>query len=441
MPGFHNPSGGALSPVRLAAAGKVFERLARKDGVIGRLLGRENWKSMAGVDVKPIGDAQNPMPSWAPIEVYQDTAAAEGGDRIDIPVTGFLSGMPVGDAEVEGLEESIPIYMRHLYLTVGRKAVSKATSMQAQRTPQLLLNAINDSNSWLHDWYGKHQDGNYMHTLLTGYDVLATTYREMEGQSSFAEPFSHPNAYVPGHGAISYTNGRPGTAGFETTTKDALAGMIGDPTKKITLERVMYFQHLANNEWSIPQVMAGGRQWTIWLVDPWTLYDLKRDSDYIEYHKHANVKAENNPLFTAASAYVEGNLFFAIPGMFGVQVENDAIATCANSALSMPMYGPTAPYWISDDGRPVDDNEIKAAMIVGPGALYALYGRERMAFAEQTGDYGRRKGVALEWYKTCVRGDIFDPRNEKQNGANAFFRNYSSAVAWFNTSRPQNLSY
>ena len=138
MAGYAVTAGETLSPERLAQAGQRFDRLHRTIGKYA-VLTRESVSKWDGVEVKPIGDAKNPDFSGAIVETWTDTTAEMGGAKIDVPVFGHLSKPPVGDAEAEGLGEQVPIFFRHLLLTIMRKPIALMTKLNAQLLTQSLL--------------------------------------------------------------------------------------------------------------------------------------------------------------------------------------------------------------------------------------------------------------------------------------------------------------
>lgn len=419
--------GESLSPTKLVAAGQKFERLHRTKGKFVQLT-REAVSKWPGMEIDAVGDAKNPTPSGAIIEAYSDVAGAEGGTQCDMPVLGHLSKPPLGDTEAEGLGETIPMFVRHMYLTIFRKPIAQMTKLNAQKMSKTLLDAVNNYNSWLYDYWDRYWEGNIQHTLLTGYDVLLTNYREISGQESTLVPFSPPNFAVAGAGRVTYTeagSGRPGTAAYESTIKLKLNGIINDTTKGLTCDRVIRAQSDAL-ELGIPQWKTPYGEFTLWVIDARQHGQLRRDKEYKEDMRFAEERGKGNPIFHAASAMWEGNLFFVVQGGHGVQHSGEEVVSATNSTLGMPAYGPTN-FWISDDGTAarLDQNSIKLGHILGPQALFKLLGRSRFEFHEQKADFDRRKEWVLEAYCNLVRGDVFDERNEFNYGANAFLLNQS----------------
>ena len=167
-----------LSPVQLADMGKKFSRLHRNVGKFVDFTRAAQFKWTNG-QIRPIGDARNPKPSGAIIETYRDTASDLGGDTVNVPVIGHLSKPPYGATEIEGLGENVPVYNRKVGLTILRKPITLMTKMDRQKTPLSIVNAVNDKDSWLYDWWAYHWDGNIQHSLTTGYDVMLSPYREL----------------------------------------------------------------------------------------------------------------------------------------------------------------------------------------------------------------------------------------------------------------------
>jgi N4-gp56 family major capsid protein len=53
-------------------------------------------------------------------------------------------------------------------------------------------------------------------------------------------------------------------------------------------------------------VMVNGRKYFILLVHPYVMYDLKQDSTFQQWMREAEVRGPTNPLFTGATAIVDG---------------------------------------------------------------------------------------------------------------------------------------
>lgn len=424
---------GALNPVKLVQMGQKFERFQRRHGKLSALA-RENYTKMMGLkEVSAIGDVDNPQPSGAIIETWQDASGAPGGDHYRIPVIGKLRTAPLSDTEAIGLGETIPITFRNLYLQIFRKPIKQVTKMQAQRTPLAILNAVNNSQSWLYDYWAEYQQGNLYHSLLTGYDVLLSDIRGIVGAATGVVPFSHPNMVVAGSGAVTYGGGRPGTAGFETSVQNACNAIIGNTAMGMTLDRMRWCQQHAN-ELGIPQVQTPEGPRTVWLMDSRQYMQLKKDKDWHDTWLLSGPRDKTNTLFSNALAEIEGNVIFVEDAAFGIQHSGQAVTTVTpTGGNAMPAYGPTN-FWIAENESitGLDNNSLKVAFILGEHALDKLYGRERFLFSEETGDFGRRKEVLLEAYQNMVRNDRFDTNNEYGNGAAAFYNNTSSLalVTW-----------
>lgn len=425
----------AINPVRLAAMGAKFEKMSRQLGKFAQFF-REVYTSNVK-DIEPIGDANNPKFSGAPFEVWQDLSGAPGGDRVRIPIIGRLTKQPLGDTEAEGLGETIPIVFRTLDLAYYRKPMRKPTKMQKQRLSQMIGNELSNTNSYLYTFYTEHQDGNIQHSLLTGFDCLLTNYTEIEGQytDSTRVPFSPPNAFVAGHGPVSYTatgSGRPATAAYETYLRERLATLIGKTDMGMTVDRLEAAAMWAN-ERNIEQYDTPLGPATIVIMDTRQFWQLTKSDGWKETYRLAGPRDKSNPLFSKATAFIGGCLIYVANGLFGVKHNAGTLAidaaTSGNSALGMPQYGPDN-YWVSADGTVsgMDSNSIKIAHIIGKGALHKIYGRIRHQFLVEEGDFKRREEAVHESFSSLCRGDMIDINNEYGNGASAFFGNRGHAV-------------
>lgn len=419
----------AGNPTKLAQAGQYFEYLSRAKSRWS-IFTREAKGSWPGEEIDVIGDANNPKPSGAIIETWEDVTKEQGGDHVRMPILGRMTKPPLGDAEAEGQGEEIPMTYRDLYLAMYRKPIRKMTGMQAQRTPTAVLNAVNDSNSWLYRYYDEWFDGAVQHTLLTGFDPLLTDYRDFDGATlnSDVKAYSHPNLTVAGVGRVSQSAGLPGTAAYEAECVTSLNSLIGNTGRGLTVQRVLTYQALAERM-GLPKMRVGGKDYTVWMLDRAQHLQLTQDPEWKDAFLYAGTRDKTNPLFTGAESYYNGNLFFVDPASFGVQHTGQSVATVTGTYVigSMPAYGPSG-FWIGDTGLPTarDNNSIKIAWILAPAALHRLYGRIRHEFAEQKGDFGKRVEIVHNSYQSLCRGDIKDTNNEYGGGAGSVFANRTS---------------
>lgn len=94
-----------------------------------------------------------------------------------------------------------------------------------------------------------------------------------------------------------------------TTTSATLASLTADD--KITPKKVSFLKTAALTGWNRTQeplkpVTIDGKPHLLMIVHPDALYDLKTNSDYIQYMREAEVRGKENPLFTGAIAIIDG---------------------------------------------------------------------------------------------------------------------------------------
>jgi hypothetical protein len=421
--------GSKIDPVKLAAAGQKFEYLSRQKGVFSKLT-RETYTTYLGGEVEPIGDTNNPTLSGAVIETYSDLKS--GGTRIDIPIIGRLSQAPFGDAEVQGLGESLGTTFRHMSVAMYRKPFRLKTDYEVQKVTNAFEAAVNNSNHALYTYYEEYMDGNIQHSLLTGFDVLLSTYRSITGQKSFGTPFSHPNFAVAGAGWVP---GTAQTAAYETNLRGALTNLVGNVNAGMTVKRLRWLRTRAQRK-NIKQMDTPWGKYTIVFMSDTQYEQLRTDPEYREDISAAYQAAKkDSPLISDATALIEGCLIYVVPGLFGVQSDLEAktITTAASSFgftgfADMPAYGPSG-FWISENGTAdgLDTNSIKCAMVLSPQALLKAYGKIKHEFKEQTWDSEHAKEVTHNSYCSLVRSDIFDDDGD-YGTAGAFYLNNTSAV-------------
>ena len=436
-----------LNRIRLVGGNKL-EHLSRKAGVFASIfrvnsagVAISEVDSMGAKIIKPIGDAKNPKFAGSLIETWEDTAGAEGGDQVQVPVSGHLyKGPVIGNGNGVGTGEAPPIYARTMYLSEGMKVLSQLTGINKQRVAQFIVNALNNPNNALTDWWGHYQDGNIMLTELTGFSLELNNYGKYwniagigtEGIESSITPFSHPNMLIPGHGKVEYTNGRPGSQGYENTAIGYLDSCIGNNAKKPSVELLGLIQGECN-KMNIDQLQTDLGPITCHFMDQSTLDIIQSSVTYNDWMKWQWMGSKSDPnsqIMMRSQAVIKGNALFVVPGMFGVQSNQNGIVTNAQSTLTMPQYGPTN-FWISEDGTSynLDTNDVKFIMTLGQHSIHQLFGRNRMFFepGQKKNFRGEPDEVAMRWTQTLCRDDVFDPRGETQT-ANDFKINSSSAV-------------
>ena len=312
-----------------------------------------------------------------------------------------------------------------------------------------ILNAANNEKSFLSEWWGEMQDGNIQLSLLTGYDAVLSLYAQAwsipgigsAGIESSITPFSHPNMFIPDAGPVSYANGRPASQGYENSVLQALQGYIGNTTYIPTVARILDGDDMADDQ-NIPKLKTSMGDFRVWFMDKYTLRILQQDKRYEDIQKKIFQGTSNDPdsyLIHRASAIIMGQIIYEIPGCWGVQSTNAGIVTNTKTSLTMPQYGPSGSFWLSEDGTTsgLDTNVIKMAFICSPHCLHKLYGRKRLWFATGPKDQNfepEPQEIAMWWRQPWIRDDVFDARGETQT-AGAFKINTSSAVMPFYSPR------
>lgn len=150
-------------------------------------------------------------------------------------------------------------------------------------------------------------------------------------------------------------------AAGSATSRDTVAD--GDTTGKLTWNTLMELRAYARSELKIEPVMTeNGEEYFILVAHPYALMELKRDdTKWAQAQREAQVRGDNNPIFTGAAGMVDGVIL----------KESNRVNRSLNAT----------PIQVADN------------VLLGANAMVRGYGMYP-TWAEGSFDYGRRKGVA-----------------------------------------------
>ena len=195
----------------------------------------------------------------------REELSKDDGDTINIPLLMPLTGDGVsGDDWLEGNEEAM-IY-RDFKVTINqlRHAVRLKGKMEEQRVS---LDLRKDAKVALSNWLADKIDKTIFKELSTD----PTSDRIVYGGSATSE----------------------GTIGASDTFSTALIGRA----KRIAL---------ADENTMVKPIMINGLETYIMVIDQWQARDLKADQTWIEAQQYANVRGNDNPIFSGALGVYDG---------------------------------------------------------------------------------------------------------------------------------------
>ena len=195
----------------------------------------------------------------------REELSKDDGDTINIPLLMPLTGDGVsGDDWLEGNEEAM-IY-RDFKVTINqlRHAVRLKGKMEEQRVS---LDLRKDAKVALSNWLADKIDKTIFKELSTN----PTSDRIVYGGSATSE----------------------GTIGASDTFSTALIGRA----KRIAL---------ADENTMVKPIMINGLETYIMVIDQWQARDLKADQTWIEAQQYANVRGNDNPIFSGALGVYDG---------------------------------------------------------------------------------------------------------------------------------------
>lgn len=186
------------------------------------------------------------------------------GDQITIGLMMKLTGAGItGENMLEGNEEKLTMYDFSVKVDQIRNAVRLAGSMTEQKTSLNLRTAAKDA---LKIWLGEKNE-----------------------KDTFAALTANPTA-----NRVYYAGGR--TAEAEITASDTFStAVISAARRKAKLATP-----------KVRPVKVNGRDWYVMIIDSYQARDLKADPNWIAAQKDANLRGENNPIFTGALGTYDG---------------------------------------------------------------------------------------------------------------------------------------
>ena len=217
-----------------------------------------------------------PEGSRSPIIRRTDTLS-NPGDTIHIQVTDPLVGAGVsGDtALLEGSEENLTTSTMKVIPDLYRHGVR----WYRRAAKKSIVDLRSEARMRLAEWGGEKMD-----------DVRFANF-------VFSGTFNGESGYTPNTAVVGTAAGVPAPSDIATT----------DTLDVQTLQKVKL--NLYNNR-ALPLKTMDGDEFFALVCHPNTLYDLKRDTEYAQWVREAEVRGKDNPFFRGAVAMVDGMLLF-----------------------------------------------------------------------------------------------------------------------------------
>lgn len=220
------------------------------------------------------------------------------GDTVKYHLGAKLSADGVdGDSTLEGNEESLTFYHDSLLIDQKRHAVRIDGQMTEQRSAIDLRSRAKDAlGGWARDFMTEvltyYISGARGARYAAGANVLDTTFTGFAGNSLVA-----PDT---GHWLVNTSNG-------------ASSGTMANMTTAFLDKAVKKIKLLVNNSAAMRPMTSKGRKLFAAFLTPEQIYDLRNDSNWEAAQQNANVRGEENPLFSGAAGYWNGLAIFENP--------------------------------------------------------------------------------------------------------------------------------
>lgn len=216
------------------------------------------------------------------IHVKEELAKGPG-TSINIPLLLPLNEAGVlDDSTLEGNEEALEYRSFDVYIHQIRHAVRLTGRFEEKKTQ---INMRKDAQTSLAEWLGMYIDRS-LFAVLTG---VTPKWAETD-PTKFPFPVTPPTA------------GRIITAGAGTTEAAITPGdtfsteLIGQ-AKRLAL---------ADEDTAVRPIKVNGKDTYVMVIDQYQARDLKLDQKWIDAQQYANVRGENNPIFSGALGIYDG---------------------------------------------------------------------------------------------------------------------------------------
>ena len=344
-------------------ANTVFVRGGAHSASVEEVWGEKTWrqaeKDAYFNDGRFVGTDSNSI-----IQINVDLTKHKG-DLINTPLRArLISDGKVDDAAIEGQEKALTFYNCPTTIHKRKEAVRLDGEMTERRTKIKLRSEAKDA---LALWHAESRDSD----VLVGLSGLANAV----GTIAAAAPTS--NRVFKG-GQLT-----TGVGGVATVATDALiTGAAGEH-----LFGTLVLSHLKRmaqvdggvNYGKLRPVVIRGKTWYVYFASPWQIKSLKAETAWINAQKDANVRGEDNPLFSGACGIWDGIIVH----------EYDKILTRTGDATG------TDPATYFESGDPAANGiTVARGLFCGAQAGILAYGR-KIGWKEKVFEYDSQFGVEV----------------------------------------------
>ena len=205
------------------------------------------------------------------------------GTSINIPLRMPLFGAGViEDMRLENREEALTLREFDVYLSRIRHGVRLKGEFEEQKTQ---IDLRKESKAALSEWLGKYID-------LSIFSILTGTPFPLLTSPTDVFPFT---IEPPTPDRILFAGSA--TAESTLTAADVFNTELISQAKRAAIK---------DEVTAIRPVRVDGKDHYIMLIDHWQARDLRRDPAWLEAQQHANIRGNNNPIFSGAIGMWDG---------------------------------------------------------------------------------------------------------------------------------------
>lgn len=307
------------------------------------------------------------------VQLFDDIKKGPG-DRIIVPLTAKLSGSGiVGDAELEGNEESITAYSESILIDQIRNAVRLVGRYDNQiNSYDMYMDAKDKLAIWAQEFLERQifmKLGGVSATTLT--DTTGAVYSARATWSNTADAI--PTATEAGNTGIDYT--------YRYLNADAAQGLDGiaatDVLTTALISKAKLIARLATP--SVRPLRIKGQDYYVMFIHPKQAWDLKNaaSSVWAQAQRDAQVRGDDNPIFTGALGIWDGVILF----------EHEYVPMLTGNGSSVVFSAGNTTY--APNGV-----DVYRSVLCGRQACAALFTTESFNMVEETFDYGNKRGCA-----------------------------------------------
>jgi len=377
-------------------------------------------------------DSKEAVPNELPIQVFEDFGKAEGGTSLMIPMKMTLKGRPILNDDVatgRGMRNSF------IYKTVRINQIRQVVNVKAgeyneQIIKKWIKTLLGQGQPQLQDWYRR-----YVNTSMLKRAFFEGRSYELTASAPFGlglSKISHPNMFVAGNGFVSYTGGKPNTAGYEASVETALNTLgVGDTFNMTLIKDVASL--LGRTKRIMPCIKTSQGEFYVWMITPFQKRQIQDDAEWKQICTTILPREQDprlNYILNSRIGVGYGFIFCEDIGGWGAHTNANPNGWATAPSAGSPKFG------VEDAGgsdfpdiATLDDSPFQCSVIFGAGGALNLGVAKRTTFHEQVTDFGNQQELEARMIAGCERGDLFDSDAQiSGNTAGDFVENTSSAM-------------